>query len=80
MFTKKFLKDAAERAVVTFAEVVLGFALAALAAGVGLTGVNWPFALNIAALATLVSVLKSVLATRVKESDSASLVNLKGTK
>lgn len=69
MFTVKWAKDAAERAVVTFAEVlgsvfVLGTPVFALDISNGLA---------IAATATVASLLKSVVATRVGDSDSAAL-------
>jgi hypothetical protein len=76
VFTKKFLKDAAERAVATFAQT----AIAVLTVSVGLHDVDWLNVGSVAGLAALLSVLKSVAATKVNDADSASLVNLKGTK
>lgn len=68
--TKTFLKDLAERAIVTFAEVLLGF----LGAGLGFGDIDWGFAFSVAGVATLASILKSVTARRVGDTDTASLV------
>ena len=69
-YTKTFLKDLAERAVVTFAEVLLGF----LGAGLGFGDINWGVAFSVAGVATLASVLKSIAARKIGDSDTASLV------
>jgi Putative lactococcus lactis phage r1t holin len=77
VFTKKFLKDAAERAVSTVAQTALALIIAVAATpNNGLTDVPWPAVVNISALAGLISVLKSILASRVNPPDSASLVDL----
>lgn len=72
MFTKKFIKDAAERAIATFAQT----AIASLTVSAGLQDVNWFAVGSVAGLAALLSVLKSITATRVNDSESASLVDL----
>lgn len=73
MMSKTFLKDAAERAVKTFAQALL----AAFAAGVTILSVDWKEALAIGATAALVSVLTSVASTGNGDHESASLVKVK---
>ena len=74
MFTKKFLKDAAERAISTVAQTAL--ALLVAAGSVGIEGINWKAVVSVSAVAGVVSVLKSIVASRLNEPDSASLVDL----
>ena len=77
MFTKKFLKDAAERAISTVAQTALALIIAVAATpNNGVTDVPWLAVVNISALAGLISVLKSIIASRVNPPDSASLVDL----
>jgi hypothetical protein len=77
MFSKKWLFDAGERAVVTFAETALALVIAIAATpNNGLTDVPWLAVLNVSGLAALISLLKSAIATRVNPPDSASLVDL----
>lgn len=58
--TSAFWQGAAERAIKTFAQALLGV----LATGVvGILDVDWPGALSAAALATLVSLLTSISQT-----------------
>lgn len=59
MFTKKFWKNTALRAVKTFAQGVLGTIGATV---IGLGDVDWKFALSAGALAAVISVLNSVIA------------------
>lgn len=66
MLTVKFLKDAAERVIATFAQALL-------ATGVVLRG-GWGVNLKVAGGAALVSLLKSVAASRIGDGDSATLV------
>lgn len=74
MFTKKFLFDALERAVKTFAQTLLAL-ITTVVAGQGTLGeVNWMGALSIATLATIFSFLTSLASSSAKSSDSASLV------
>ncbi len=61
MFTLPFWKDAAERAIATAAQTAVGVLGVA---GLGLLDVDWTAALSVSALAGLVSVLKSVVASR----------------
>ena len=71
MWTKKFWKDAAERAIKTFAEVFVSFIV------VGTTGVlefDWATVGSISAMAGLASVLMSLASKRVGNSESASIV------
>jgi hypothetical protein len=71
VFTKQFLTDAAERAIATFAQAVL----AVLSAdGLSILTVQWDQVLSVGALALVLSVLKSIVATRTGDSQSASLV------
>jgi len=51
------VKDTLSRALNTFAQTLLGF----LIVGTGLTGIPWVAALSVAAVATLASVLQSVV-------------------
>jgi Putative lactococcus lactis phage r1t holin len=77
VFTKKFLKDAAERAISTVAQTALALIIAVAATpNNGLTDVPWLAVVNVSALAGLISVLKSIVASRVNPPDSASLVDL----
>lgn len=70
MRTSKFWKDAAERALKTFAQS----AVAILALSTGLIDVSWVHAASVAGLAALVSLLTSVGSAGVGSSESASLV------
>lgn len=70
MFTVKWLKDTAERAVVTFAEV-LG---SAFVLGTPVFDLDIQHGLALAATAAVASLLKSVVATRVGDGENASLV------
>lgn len=68
LFTVKFWKDATER-------IVASFAGALLSAGAILPGDFWNLKnLEVAGGAALVSLLKALVATRVNDPDSASLV------
>lgn len=58
MWTLRFWRDALERAIKTFAQALLAF-LGATA--VGLTDIAWLDALNVAALAAVVSLLTSLV-------------------
>lgn len=57
IFTKAFLEAAFIRALYTFAEVFLGF----LAVGASVSEVNWGHALSVSIVATVISILKSIL-------------------
>lgn len=71
MWTSKFWKLTAERAVKTFAQALA----AALATGAtGVLEVDFAAALSVAALATLLSVLTSVASAGVGEEGTPSLV------
>lgn len=67
MFTLKFLRDAAERAVATFAQ-------AYVASAVVLGGIMDFNALKVAAGAAVLSIFKAVAATKFGDSESAGLV------
>lgn len=57
IFTKDFLQAAFVRALYTFAEVFLGF----LAVGSSVSEVNWTHALSVSVVATIISILKSIM-------------------
>lgn len=74
MFTRKFWKQAAERAVKTFAQGLL----AVLAAGAtGIMDTDWGNTLSVAGLAAVLSLLTSVVTSAVGEPDSPSAVSTK---
>ena len=71
MFSLIFWKSTAERAIRTAAQTLLGFFV------VGQTGVldvDWVQSLSVTAVAVIVSVLTSVVATGVGDKGTASLV------
>lgn len=70
MFTKRFVKDAAERAIATMAQTLLAVLTVD---GLGAT-IDWEHILTVALVAGLLSVLKSLIATQTGDSRSASLV------
>lgn len=61
MFTTDWLKGAAERAIRTFLQVIVG----AFTAGATVMTIDWAYAIVAAATATLLSLIMSVLATGV---------------
>ena len=73
MFTKKFWLDAGERAVATFAQALIAVLT------VDLTGatIDWKVVVGTALVAAALSVLKSIVATNVGDSQSASLIGTK---
>lgn len=73
MFTLTFWKDAGERAFATAAEVVLGFLVIG---STSIADVDWAHIGSVAAVAAGASVLKAIIASRVGDSNSASLVSL----
>jgi len=76
IFTPAFWRDAAERAISTAAQT----AVALLSVdGLGLLDVDWTATASAAGLAALVSVLKSIVASRSGDG-SASLVSTSGAK
>lgn len=68
--TKRYMLDIVERAIATFAEIMLGF----LGAGLGFGDINWGMAFSVAGVATIASILKSIAARDIGDSDTASLV------
>jgi hypothetical protein len=69
MFTIKFWKDAAERAIRTAAQALLALWATDVA---GVLEVDWVQAGSVAALAALTSILMSIVATGVGDKDSAA--------
>lgn len=72
MFSKIFWISAAERAFKTFAQALLLVFVGDSAYNV--INVNWPESLGLAATGALISVLTSIVSSRVGEKDSPSLV------
>ena len=65
MFNQRFIKDSLERGVSTFAQ--------AWAAAMAIPGPDWGDSRQIAGVASLICIAKAVAATRVGDSESASL-------
>lgn len=75
MFTKQFIKDAAERSLKTFAQTAIALiAVVAPSMGMELLEVNWIPVLLVALIAAVISVLTSIASSFVGKKDSASLV------
>ena len=68
---KDFIKDLVERAVKTFAQVLLGFVSVE---GLAFGDVDWLKVLSVAGLATLASILTSIISFNVGNKGTASLV------
>lgn len=71
MWTKDFWRDAAERAIKTFAQVLAGFLVAGTT---GILDVDWVQGGSVAAVAALVSVLTSIASVNIGHEGTASLV------
>jgi Putative lactococcus lactis phage r1t holin len=71
MFTSRFWKLTAERAVKTFAQTLAGVLVVG---GATLLSANWPTALSTAGMAAVVSVLTSVGSLKIGPADSPSVV------
>lgn len=71
MFTKSFLKDLAERAIKTLCQSLLAVGLAG---ATDLMSVDWANAFSVAGLATIISILSSIVSA-IPGDNSASLVN-----
>jgi hypothetical protein len=69
MFTVKFWKDAAERAIRTAAQALLALWATDVT---GVLAVDWVQAGSVAALAALTSILMSIIATGVSDKDTAT--------
>jgi hypothetical protein len=69
MFTMKFWKDAAERAIRTAAQALLALWATDVT---GVLAVDWVQAGSVAALAALTSILMSIIATGVGDRDTAT--------
>ncbi len=72
MFTLPFWKDAAERAIKTAAQAILALLTTNMT---GILEVDPVQTFSVAALAAVVSVLTSVVSSKVGDDDSASVVN-----
>lgn len=66
---KNYLKDMLERAITTFAEALL-----AEITTYPVVGIRWKTAIYVASVATIISILKSIVARKIGSKDSASLV------
>ncbi|HHX46440.1 MAG TPA: holin [Brevibacterium sp.] len=75
MFTKKFLKDSAERAVKTAAQTSV--ALLTADGVLGLLDVDWGQGASVVGLAALVSLLTSVASAPAGDAGTASAVRIK---
>lgn len=73
MWTKTFWKQAAERALKTFAQAMAG---AVVGGATGLLDVGWEQAASVAGLAALLSLLTSVFSSGPGEPNSPSLVDI----
>lgn len=69
---KAFLKDTGERAVKTFAEMMV----ADIAVGQGFEDIDWLRTLSVAGVATLLSILMSVASYKRGDVGTASMVKL----
>jgi len=75
MFTAKFWKDALERAVKTFAQVILAIvSVGVLTTPMELLNVNWVPVLAAGGIGFLYSIVMSLASTSKGDPDSASLV------
>jgi hypothetical protein len=74
LYTLTFWKDAAERALKTAAQVVIGF----FVADVSIFDVDWGNAFSVAAAAAVLSLLTSFVSAPVNQKGTASLVDLSG--
>lgn len=70
MFTIKFWKDAGERAIRTAAQALIALWATDVS---GVLAVDWVQAGSVSALAALMSILMSIVATGVGDKESASL-------
>lgn len=73
MFTKAFFKDLAERAIKTLCQSLLAVGLAG---ATDIMSVDWLNAFSVAGLATVISILTSIMSA-IPGDDTASLVNNK---
>ena len=75
MWNKPFWEDAGERALRTFAQVMLGF----LVVGeTGILDVDWENSLSVSAVAAFASILMSVVGTGIGDKGTAALSPKKG--
>lgn len=72
--TRAFLKDTAERAIKTFAEMTI----ADVSVGQGFEDINWVRTFSVAGVATLISVLMSLASYKSGDVGTASLVKTNG--
>lgn len=73
LFTKLFWLDAGERCVVTFGEVLLGFIALPSIPGTDVAPIAPNIALKVATVATIASLVKSMVAAAKADTDTASL-------
>lgn len=73
MFTKEFWKDAAERAIKTFAQSLIAVLSVAVAAPIW--ELNWVEALGVSLTATALSLLTSIAGTGTGNPETGSFIN-----
>lgn len=66
---KKFILDMLERALKTFAQVLVGF----IGAGAAFGDIDWGHALSVAGVAVLASILTSIASYNIGEKGTASV-------
>lgn len=76
MFTKRFWKDAAERAAKSVAQgAVLALGVGGATIGFDVIAADWTYVLSFAAGAGVLSVLTSVISSGLNDKETASAVN-----
>ena len=76
MFNKKFVTDMTERALKTFAQVIVSLTIViAPTTGFELLEINWISVLLVALVSAVISVLTSIASYSVGDKGTASLVN-----
>lgn len=73
IWTKDFWKDATERAIKTFAQVILALGAAGM---LDAFKVDWVTVLGIGLGATILSYATSIVSAEIRKSDTASLVKI----
>lgn len=75
MFTKTWVKDMAERAIATFGEVVLAIVgVSYMANPIDLLTIQWIPVIIAGIIGAILAILKAIVASRIGNKNSASLV------